>query len=152
MLFRSLHLEAQTRQGTDDFKYFSSVLFREAESMENRYYQCIAGYYMVVDAYNRNDSMAIYEWLDILSPLALRENMYYEYFNAKRYLVNYYARNEAFEKAINIALKIKKEAASLNSDEGMIAACLALSNAYNSSNRCDKACERSEERRVGKEC
>lgn len=140
-----IHKEAMKYQGSEFFGQLSTMLYRDAIMIGNNKYSSIGSYYMVVESYNQNDSAAIYEWLDKLSAVALEEKMYYEYFNGKRYLVHYYSRNEAFEKAINIALKIKREAVNLDSNEGLIAANIALANTYNASDQCENGCEVLEE-------
>ncbi|MEG1187132.1 MAG: histidine kinase dimerization/phospho-acceptor domain-containing protein [Bacteroidales bacterium] len=130
---------ARLKQTTDDFFFYTDLLLHEA-SLQNDVQKIYTAYYFrLVGKFNRNEFDSIPLLVNKIKEIAYQEQDFYYYFNATRFLIESYYLREHFEMAIDEGLKIKEEALSLNNNDGVIAANIAVTAAYQSLDRMNEA-------------
>lgn len=130
---------ARLKQTTDDFFFYTEMLLREATAQNDILKIYTAYYFRLVGEFNRNEYDSIPDLVKKIKKIAYEKQDFYYYFNAARFLIQSYYLNEHFEMAIDEGLKIKEEALRLGNNDGVIAANLAVTAAYQSLDRMSEA-------------
>lgn len=132
---------AKIVQASDEFLFFTEFFLHKATQCNNLRYVC-KGYYFQIIYYSNNGRFdKVAPVFDRMAPIALELQMYYEYFNARRILIESYIRQDLFERAIDEGLLMKQEALRLNNTDGIIAADMVVADAYESTARITMAVE-----------
>lgn len=120
----------QSEQMNDRCIQLADTLLKEASRQKNDEYASFAAYQHTIYYYNHIQLDSVTKWLNIMLPYVQKSNTWDYYFNAKRFQINLYSYQGNFEKAIEEATKMKKEALNKNSKYGLSAACISMGNAY----------------------
>ena len=68
--------------------YYVNKLLQEAKLQKNSWYECRAYLSRMILAYNNYNVEEVNKWMDILEPIAKRENYYDFYFLGKRCVID----------------------------------------------------------------
>lgn len=117
-------------QASDDFLFFTELFLQKAIQSKAPRYVCKGCYFQIIYYSNNGCFDKLAPIFDRMAPIALEQQMYYEYFNARRILIESYIRQDLFERAIDEGLLMKQEALRLNNSDGIIAADMVVAGAY----------------------
>lgn len=110
--------------------YYLNKLLEEATGLEDKGYQCLAMYGHVIYYFNHQDEENTTVWMKKLSPVALKNKCYNNYFSAKRADITMHIIKRKIEYSITEAEEMYQLAEKLENIQGMISAKLCLMNAY----------------------
>lgn len=117
---------ARLEQGSTDISFYIDLLHDEAMRQDAPKYIYTACYFRFVSEFNRGHYDSLVVWRDRIKQMAYEQRDFYNYFKARRFLVESYYLRDDFEKAVDEGLKMKEEAVTLGYNDGVIAANLAI--------------------------
>lgn len=125
--------------------YYVNKLLQEAKLQKNSWYECRAYLSRMILAYNNYNVEEVNKWMDILEPIAKRENYYDFYFLGKRCVIDMLLVTGEYEREEKEAKKMLQQAKELENKTGVIVAYQCLSNVYYMTYQIKKAAKMKEE-------